>query len=61
MLNAHKSKIGHETDQNWDTCQTKEETPEHYPLHCRKYEQEREVLFKTIKKITKKHQYILTT
>ena len=48
MLNAHKSKIERETQPNCETCQPKE-TPEHYLLHCSKYEKESEVLFKAIK------------
>ena len=43
-----------------ETCQAKE-TPEHCFLHCSKYEKEKEVLFKAIKKAYKKSsQYILT-
>ena len=52
MLNAYKSKIDHATLPNCETCQLKE-TPEHYLLHCSKYEREREVLFKTKKFTTK--------
>ena len=60
MLNTHKSKIDHETQPNCETYQAKE-TPERYPLHCSKYEKEREVPFKTMKKVNKKtSQYMVT-
>ena len=58
MLNAHKSKLENEIQPNYETCQAKE-TPEHYTLHCSKYNKEREVLFKR-NKIYKKRQYIAT-
>ena len=53
MFNIQKSKTDHETQPNCETCQAKE-ILEYYLLPCSKYEKEREVLFKTIKKITKK-------
>ena len=44
MFDAHKSKIDNETQPNCQTYQATE-TPEHYFLHCGKYDKEREVLF----------------
>ena len=48
MLNAHKSKIDDETQPTCETFKVKE-TPEHYLLHCSKYEKKRKVLFKITK------------
>ena len=49
MLNAHQSRVWNTTKlSNCETCQAKE-TSEHYLLHCKKYEKEREVLFISIK------------
>ena len=53
MFNIQKSKTDHETQPNCETCQAKE-ILEYYLLHCSKYEKEREVLFKIIKKNYKK-------
>ena len=60
MLNSHKNKIDKETQPNCDQCQVRE-TPEHFLLHCSKFEEERRKLLQTFKNIYIEHNLLIFT